>query len=135
LVAGVSPDQVIIDRVNRRALVRAVPLPGADLASYRALEARVGAAEQGWTITLVPPAAPLPQVEFEEGEPTAKGAEALAVAAWAAQRLRLPIAASGNDSEAAAASLRRQGARVSVTEAEGAGARLTWLAPDAAEEP
>ncbi len=131
LVAGVAPDQVTVDRVNRRALVRAAPLPGADLAAYRALEARVAASEEGWAIALVPPPLPLPEVEFEGQEPTEAGAGALATAAWAAQRLRLPVGASGADAEAVAESLRSQGVRVTVSEGAGPGARLEWQTPNA----
>lgn len=135
LVAGIPQDQVLLDRVNRRALVRAVPLPGADLASYRALEARVAAAEEGWTIALVPPPAPLPEVEFDGEAPTDAGAEALATAAWAARRLGLPVGVSGDDAEAVAETLRAQGVIATVTEGEGSGARLTWLPPGAQAEP
>jgi uncharacterized hydrophobic protein (TIGR00271 family) len=131
LIAGVAPDQVIVDRVGRRALVRATPLPGADLASYRALEGRVAAAEQGWTISLVPPPAPLPDVEFEGEAPSEAGAEALATAIWAARRLGLPVGISGDDAEAVAERLRAQGVVVNVSEGEGPGARLAWRTPDA----
>ena len=131
LVAGVGPDQVIVDLVNRRALVRAAPLPGADLASYRALEARVAAAEQGWRIALVPPPAPLPNVEFEGAAPSEAGDEALATAIWAARRLGLPVDVSGEDAGAIAARLREQGVVTSVSEGGGPGARLVWRTPSA----
>lgn len=139
LAAGVAPDQVLLDRVNRRAQVRAAPLPGASLASYRALEERVAAAESGWRVALVPPPAPLPAIEYQgEGEeraPTEAGAEALATAAWAAQRLGLPVGAGGDDAEAAAQALRDQGVAVTVGEGEGPGARLSWLPPRAPPPP
>jgi hypothetical protein len=129
-VAGVAPEDVLVDRTNKRAQVRAAPLPGADLASYRALEARVAAAEQGWTLILVPPAAPLPNVDFEEGEPSEAGARALATAAWAAQRLNLPVGVAGDDAEAVTEALEAQGVTVRPLASDGdSGARLSWVAP------
>ncbi len=86
LVAGVSEAEVTIDRGKRRAVVRARPLPGATLASYRALERRVAAAVTNWTIEVQPPVGSLPAVEFKDGEPSAKGVTALELIAWAAAR-------------------------------------------------
>jgi uncharacterized hydrophobic protein (TIGR00271 family) len=43
LVAGVSEDEVTVDAGRKRATVRARELPGATLASYRALEMRIAA--------------------------------------------------------------------------------------------
>ena len=66
LVAGVPEDQVTVDREHQRAQVTAHALPGASLASYRALEARTSAAEDGWSIAVVPPLQPLPEVAFAD---------------------------------------------------------------------
>jgi hypothetical protein len=56
IAAGAAPDDVLIDREAHRAQVAAVLLPGADLSTYRALEQRIAAAADGWTVTLTPPA-------------------------------------------------------------------------------
>jgi len=133
LVAGVAPDDVLIDRGARRAHVQALNLPGADLASYRALEARVASTQPGWVVTLVPPAARLPSVEFDGDEPTPGGASALETAAWAAQRLRLGIgisSASADRAEAVRAALSEAGVEARVTVGGDTGAvQLEWLAP------
>lgn len=105
LVAGVPDSEVTVDRVRRRAIVRAKALDGAALASYRALEQRIAATEPEWKIELVPPMGALPVIQFEtqpaEGDnppvsvPSKSGAEALALTQWAAQRLGMPVELSG----------------------------------------
>jgi uncharacterized hydrophobic protein (TIGR00271 family) len=104
LVAGVSPDEVLVDRTRRRALVRAGRLPGANLATYRALETRIATSEPDWVIEVLPPALPLPRtIGFDGQGLTAQGIETLAVISWAAQRLDLPVALSGDVGAAATA--------------------------------
>jgi uncharacterized hydrophobic protein (TIGR00271 family) len=133
LVAGVPADAVLIDLGRERAEVRAAPLPGATLATYRAMEARVAAAEPRWRVTLIPPPAPLPTVTFEDGEPDQAGREAIATAIWAARRLRLRIGMAGGGTdrvEAVEAAL--AGAGVPIERVEGGEAddvELSWLAP------
>uniref|UniRef100_UPI003D03F154 DUF389 domain-containing protein n=1 Tax=Altererythrobacter sp. TaxID=1872480 RepID=UPI003D03F154 len=100
LVAGVDPSEVMIDRQQRRALVKARTLDGASLAAYRTLEARIARTEPEWRIELQPPAGPLPQVPFEDGEPTAAGIKALAVIAWAAKRIDVPVVLQGDPEQA-----------------------------------
>lgn len=132
LVAGTPLDAVVIDRDGRRAVVNATPLPGAGLATYRTLEARVAAAAEGWQVTLIPPAAALPDIEVdEEGKPDAAG---LATAIWGAQRLKLPIGVSGSGADAVIAALNDAGAGAREVSGGGSGgaARLRWLAPDEA---
>jgi uncharacterized hydrophobic protein (TIGR00271 family) len=137
LVAGVSRDDVLIDRSAKRAHVRAAPLPGADLASYRALEERVGQTEPAWVVMLVPPPAALPIVEMGEDGPTPAGATALATAAWAAKRLRLGIGVSSGDRERAEkvrSALASLGVEVQLFEAgRGNSVRLNWLTPGEAQ--
>ena len=135
LIAGVSPELVLVDRAQARAMVRAQPLPGADLASYRALEERVAAAEPRWTIALIPPLAPLPDVELEGGEPTERGLEAIATAAWAARRLGLPLGVSARrprQAEAVVAELRKAGVSASPVPgpAPPRAATLRWKTPE-----
>lgn len=115
LIAGTPREQVLIDRDRRIARVRAVPLPGATLDAYRMLEARLAAAERGWTIYLVPPVLDLPAPE----------ADALATVAWAATRLERAVSVSGADAEEIAASLRARGVQVEIGDTRGA-ARVTW---------
>jgi hypothetical protein len=135
LIAGVTPDAVLIDRGSKRAHVRAAALPGADLGTYRVLEARVSSAEAGWTIVLVPPAAPLPAVEFDGSEPTADGLNAIGTAAWAGQRLRLTIGVSSSSHERAElvrVALAEAGVQAEIVDGGGGGAvRLQWLTPGA----
>ena len=101
LVAGVSPDAILIDRAGSRAVVRAAPLPGASLSTYRVLESRVGQIEPGWRISLIPPVTPLSPVTFgEAGEPDEAGRRALATAIWGARRLHLPIGVGGSTEQA-----------------------------------
>ncbi|WP_227698755.1 DUF389 domain-containing protein [Sphingomonas hengshuiensis] len=88
VAAGVSAEAVTIDTEHRRATATAALLPGAALDSYRALEQRASAAVEGWTIALIPPLLPLPQIAFATGADALDGAarESVRTAAWAAQR-------------------------------------------------
>lgn len=138
LVAGVSPDQVLIDTVNRRATVRAAILPGAGLDVYRNLEARVANAQEGWAIALVPPAAPLPDVPFDGEAPTEAGRQNLATAIWAGRRLGLPIGVTGDEerAEMVLAELARAGiAGRALSDSDGGsggdGVSLRWIPPEA----
>ncbi|WP_170004372.1 DUF389 domain-containing protein [Pseudopontixanthobacter vadosimaris] len=99
LVAGVDVRDVTIDSGNRRAAVRARPVAGASLATYRALEGRVAALRPDWSIRLLPPLQALPEVPFEAGEPTTAGHQALQVIVWATRRLELPFALRGGTPE------------------------------------
>ncbi|MFU7529275.1 DUF389 domain-containing protein [Qipengyuania sp. ASV99] len=117
LVAGVTEDEVTVDRTRRRATVRAERLDGATLAAYRALEMRIAATEPDWTIELLPPIGDLPDaIPFDADGPTPEGAQALSVIEWASKRIDLPIVLAGNDEQAtqAAEILARRGVSVSV---------------------
>jgi uncharacterized hydrophobic protein (TIGR00271 family) len=136
LVAGVSPDAILIDRSGARAVVRAAPLPGATLATYRQLEARVASAESGWQVNLIPPVATLAPVTFgEEDEPDEAGREAVATAIWGARRLQLPLGVEGASSEQVEAVLRALEAAAVAAERSGEPAgepgtvRLQWRLP------
>lgn len=95
LVAGVSTDDVLVDRQRRIATVTARPLDGASLAAYRELEQRIAAGEPNWSIRLRPPARPLPDIAYDGDKLTEDGARALALVAWAAQRVAVPVVLSG----------------------------------------
>lgn len=133
LVAGVDQEAVLIDRVGKRAQVRSAALPGADIGSYRTLEARVAEVEPGWTVTLVPPAADLPDVEFDDDTPSEAGADAIETAVWAAKRLNLPVgvsAANRTHAEAVEAALVEAGVQARIVESGSGGTvHMTWLAP------
>ncbi len=98
ILAGVSPEAVLVDRDKRLAQVRAAALPGATLATYRALEQRLTAAEPQWQMQLVPPPLALPDVAFDGDTPTTEGAANLALAIWAARRTGLAVIVSGKSS-------------------------------------
>ncbi len=100
LVAGVTSDDVLVDRQRRKAMVRAKVLDGASLATYRVLERRIAATDPDWTIELLPPAGPLPAIPFEKDEPNAAGQKALALIAWAAKRIDAPVVLQGDPEQA-----------------------------------
>ncbi|TWJ09299.1 DUF389 domain-containing protein [Altererythrobacter ishigakiensis] len=115
LVAGVSEDELTIDRQRRRAIVRARPLDGASLATYRELEMRIAATEPEWTIELTPPRLALPQVTFVDGEPDEAGVASVELIVWAARRLNLPVAIAGSAYEVDAIQRMLSSAGITVT--------------------
>lgn len=88
LAAGVDPANVTVDRDHRRATADAAPLPGATLATYRALEQRLRAEHPGWDIRLVPPPGELPRIVFpaEAADLSPAARAAAETSAWAAAR-------------------------------------------------
>ncbi|MEP2736619.1 MAG: DUF389 domain-containing protein [Erythrobacter sp.] len=136
LAAGVSDGEVVIDAQRRRAIVKAKPLEGATLATYRALEQRIAASEPEWRIELTPPASALasapaiPEITLnEEGAISDEGMAALDYAAWGAQRLELPLRISGNAEALAAAQahLKKRGVEAEFEERNGADdMRASW---------
>jgi uncharacterized hydrophobic protein (TIGR00271 family) len=129
LVAGVAPDQVLVDRERKIARVRAANLPGAQLGAYRQLEERVAASEADWTIELIPPAAPFPEIEAIADPPTPEVERALGTVLWAFRRLQVPIAVSGTGAEAIAERLREAGADIRIAEPRSGPVRFAWIAP------
>lgn len=124
LVAGVPGEDVVIDRERRRAMVRAKPLAGATLASYRVLEQRIAATEPEWRIELIPPRRALPSITFANGEPDEAGEASLALIVWAAARLDTPVILQGGGSqqvERARELLEGQGVQAAVGPGRGAG--------------
>ena len=99
-IAGADPNTVLVDRQRRIVRVRAAPLPGASLLTYRALEARAVASQSGWTVLLIPPRLPLPEIG---GEPDEASAGVAAIAgprsAWnrrCSSRARVPTRRSSH---------------------------------------
>lgn len=133
IVAGVDADQVLLDRVRRRANVHSARLPGASLETYRELESRVAMVEPSWSVVLIPPVLPLGVVETEDDVPTERGAATVATAVWAAQRLGLPIAVSGGDEKrraAVALMLADEGADARKVNNRGGEVTLSWVLPN-----
>ena len=136
LIAGVPTNQVLIDTVNRRAVVRAAQLPGAGLDVYRQLEVRVSNTESGWHIALVPPVAPLPAVSFRDEAIDDDGREALGTAIWAGRRLRLPVGVSGDEDKVQVVLADLTTAGITARRLPGGGGdvvSLRWITADAAE--
>jgi len=125
LAAGVDEGEVMLDRVRRRALVRAQRLEGAGLPAYRALEQRIAASVPEWRIELIPPALPLPASIPGTSEPGAD--EAIELVGWAAQRLGRGVVLTGPAEAAAAAAETLRAEGVSVTTRPGtAPLRAGW---------
>ena len=95
LVAGIPADAVTIDRDHHRATAAAVPLPGATLATYRMLEARATNESDGWSVAIIPPPQPFPEIAFADNVDTLDGAAqaALDTTIWAARRWNIPALA------------------------------------------
>jgi uncharacterized hydrophobic protein (TIGR00271 family) len=133
LVAGVSSDEVLVDRQRRIATVTARPLEGAGLSAYRELERRIAATEPDWSIRLRPPARPLPMVVYDGEELTEAGARALGLVGWAGQRVGVPILLEGPEAQLgmAAETLEGQGVTVRRRPVQGNGpVTASWAAPD-----
>ncbi|ASK88243.1 DUF389 domain-containing protein [Sphingorhabdus sp. SMR4y] len=134
LIAGVSVDDVTLDSNKRRAVVVAKPLPGATLASYRALEQRVASAAKGWIIRLQPPAIALPVVRIANGAVDPASGDNLDVIIWASERIGLPLGMSGTAPDRAVAREALMARNIVVAEEfdrgiSDAGTRFRWLAP------
>lgn len=130
LIAGVDPAMVTVDRQNRRALVRAAPLPDATLSTYRALESRVALGLEGWTIELAPPPLMrLPIIDFVADKPNPA---AIDLIVWAARRGGLPVSITGPPDRTApvVGALRDRGVGVQAIEGDGgAGVVAGWALP------
>ena len=124
LAAGVPDSEVVIDAQRSRAYVRALPLEGADLTTYRSLEQRIVASEPEWSIELVPPMSALPSIAVVDDVPDAA---TLALIAWSAKRLAMPVRITGSGAamEAAVAALQEDGLTVQQVAARGT-LRVAW---------
>ena len=130
LVSGAAPEDVVIDRDNRRAIATAKPLPGLRLAGYRDLERRVGSGMADWRVELRPPLLQLPVIAIADGKPDAEGDKAIGLIAWAAARTGIPVELSGPDVavEAATQVLAEAGIRTTRVSRGGDAVTARWLA-------
>lgn len=151
LAAGVSPEDVTLDREHQRATATAAVLPGATLATYHALEQRISGEAEGWQIAILPPLLPLPEIRFANGVDSLDSAarQAVVLSAWSAKRWNIPAlavpglptddAANTNPPLAArralniAELLRQQGAR--PISAPGAGQNFSLLTAPVEDAP
>ena len=95
VTAGIPAERVTLDHDRRRVIATAAVLPGASLATYRVLEQRASAANEGWDVALVPPLGPMPLIRYADGsdvlDNSARGDVLLS--AWAAARWNVPALA------------------------------------------
>ncbi|MCL6250300.1 DUF389 domain-containing protein [Altererythrobacter sp. KTW20L] len=138
LVAGVSPEQVTVDRARRRATVTALALPDASLRTYYELERRIRAtAGEGWEIRLIPPLLSMPAVAMEDEGISTAGYRTVVLIEWAARRSQLPVRLEGPGGSVALVreALQERGIEPQVSPAgNGFGAvRALWVMPDGAE--
>ena len=128
-VAGIEANEVLVDRSQKIARAQAVPLPGAELATYHAIEQRIRNTEPGWTIELVPPLLPLPAIE-RAPSPDDKAADpALDLAGWAGARTGVAIIVSGDRSAANAVVTALRGRGASAERGGGGRLALDWKTP------
>jgi uncharacterized hydrophobic protein (TIGR00271 family) len=85
-LAGVTPDDVVVDVSRRRALTQAIG--SNSLAAYAEGEARIADRNPGWTIELMPPTALPVNIRFAPGGDGPESAVAgdIETALWALQR-------------------------------------------------
>ncbi|WP_232281072.1 DUF389 domain-containing protein [Novosphingobium nitrogenifigens] len=90
VAAGVPADAILVDRSAHRIQAAGTPLPGATLSTYRALEERIAAQAQDWSIAIVPPAGipllPVPADIDETGALGPAALDAIRTNIWAAHR-------------------------------------------------
>lgn len=153
LAAGVTPDEVTLDREHRRATAAAAVLPGATLETYYALEQRISKEAEGWQIAILPPLLPLPEVRFVNGSDSldSTARQAVILSAWAAKRWNIPaLAIPGLPREdvtnsnpsletqralSIAELLRQQGVRPTFAPAAGQSFRLRTASAETASTP
>lgn len=130
LISGANPNEIIIDRDRKIALVRARPIAGASLASYRELERRIAEESPRWSIRVRPPVVPLPDVRvLENGEPDPTSVELIL---WAARRIGAPVELTGDPvaAEQVRARLEADGITdIEVTARSFEGVRARWATP------
>lgn len=149
VAAGVTPEAITIDREHQRVSATAAALPGAPLSTYLALERRASSAAEGWSVTLIPPLKPLPEIRFASGSDTldAQARADVLLSAWAARRWNVPtLAVPGlpaeeeaddlplNSRRALAVAMLLRENQIAVTAAPGGGQTFT-LSPSTIEPP
>ena len=111
IAAVTGAETSAIDADAKRAQIAAPARAGTTLAGWRAAEATIRARHPGWTVTITPPLAPLPLVDFAPGEFALDAAAAATVEtiAWATRRWR-----AGDLAVIGRAASRDDGARASA---------------------
>ncbi|MEO9598924.1 DUF389 domain-containing protein [Parasphingorhabdus sp.] len=140
LIAGIPMDDVMLDTSKQRAMVIAKPLPGASLASYYALEQRVAAGAENWTISLRPPAIALPDLVITDGAVIPASTDDLNLIVWAFERINLPLGMDGSLADRAVVKEWLETKNVPIDQEtdgdiENGRVTLRWLAPSEAQSP
>ena len=108
--------------------------------TYATLEARVSAQAEDWTIQIQPPAIALPDLVTKDGALDAKSNQDLALIAWAAKRVGLPLGINGTPENLAIAEPALTEKNIPTTRKTdiaipSRGVRLKWLTPDEVTAP
>ena len=114
VAAGVSRNEVFVDRDTRRISANAAMLEGLTLEGYRELERRIAADAPGWKVYLRPLPLLLPAIPVQEGGPTESIARSEATITWAAKRIGLPLILVGPETETQALAARLRAAGVQI---------------------
>ncbi len=131
VAAGVTRNEVMVDRDTRRISANANMLDGLSLEGYRILERRVAADAPGWTVYLRPLPLLLPAITLGEDGPNAEGKRAEETIRWSAQRIGLPLILIGPEpqTQALATRLREAGVQVAAIQtAENDRIETRWAA-------
>ena len=139
LIAGVGPEDVVVDSAKRRAIVMAKPLPGASLQTYRALEQRMVSQMPDWAINIQPPPTSLPELVVAEGELTSASKTKMELISWAALRSPMTMSMSGAqaDLDLVATEMAKQNLFFSnnkVDEESRGRVRFVWMMPESGEQ-
>ena len=139
LIAGVGPEDVVVDSAKRRAIVMAKPLPGASLQTYQALEQRMVSQMPDWAINIQPPPTSLPELVVAEGELTSASKTKMELISWAALRSPMTMSMSGSqaDLDVVATEMAKQNLFFSnnkVDEESRGRVRFVWMMPESGEQ-
>lgn len=134
LITGAERSTIEVDSAARRIGATAAPLPGLELAGYRALEIRAGDALPDWKVSVAPPAdVPLPAISIRQG---VVDGVALDLAGWGSARLGRPVEVLGGllvQRQAIADGIAARGGTAQMGASAGE-LRLGWYTPPPAGE-
>lgn len=139
LVTGVRPEEVLIDAQGRQGAVQARALPGASLATWKLVEARLQQQFPDWTLRIIPPLGGLPRVGFAPGESDLSEASVQQVEtiAWALSRWNVTQVSVTGRTASAGDGPRRRAAAIALARAEAVADRFRGLgfSADVAHDP